>query len=199
MPLTIMFMSMVVVRRVAIRFGVRPLLLAGPALVVLSMVTLRTLDVSSGYPGVLAGLMPLAFGMGCVFVPLTMTAVAGVAPNETGLASALLNTGQQLGGAVGLAVLGTAAAHAASSRAAELAAGAGKGMSQAAIEHDIFVHGQSAAFTGGVALAGFAFLASLVLIRNAPAPAAQAAVSSGTGTAAGADADEVVAPVAVEA
>ncbi|MCW2920907.1 MAG: transporter [Thermoleophilia bacterium] len=174
MPLTIMFMSMVVVRRIAIRWGVRPLLIAGPALVITSMLVLRTLDVSSGYLGVLAGLMPLAFGMGCVFVPLTMTAVAGVAPNETGLASALLNTGQQLGGAVGLAVLGTASAHAASNRAEELAAGAGSGMSRVAIEHDIFVHGQSAAFTGGVALAAFALVASLILVRNTPTPGAAA-------------------------
>jgi EmrB/QacA subfamily drug resistance transporter len=193
MPLTIMFMSMVVVRRIANRFGVRPRLLAGPILVMTSMIILRTLEVSSGYPGVLAGLMPLAFGMGCVFVPLTMTAVSGVAPHETGLASALLNTGQQLGGAVGLAVLGTAAAHAASNRAAELAAGAGRGMSAEGISHDIFVHGQSAAFTGGIVMAGFALVASLVLIRNPAKPGAPAVDASK------AELERAGEPVAVEA
>ena len=58
--------------------------------------------------------------MGCSFVPLTMTAVNGVAPHETGLASALLNTGQQVGGAIGLAVFGTVFAHAAAARASEI-------------------------------------------------------------------------------
>jgi hypothetical protein len=48
-----------------------------------------------------------AFGLGLVFVPLTLASVAGVDDDEAGLASGLLNTGQQIGGSIGLAVLGT--------------------------------------------------------------------------------------------
>ena len=186
MPATIMIMSMVVVRRTIGKVGAKPYLTAGPILAGLAMWGFTTLDTSSSYLHFLGPLMLLAFGMGCVFVPLTMTAVAGVAPHETGVASALLNTGQQLGGAVGLAVLGTIAAHASENRAQELAAaargGAAHGASPAAIAHDIFMHGQDAAFAGAIAMAALALIASLALIRRVPvaappgaaAPAAEA-------------------------
>jgi EmrB/QacA subfamily drug resistance transporter len=171
MPATIMFMSLVVVRRSIGRVGARPFLTAGPIFVAASMLLLSGLDAHSSYPQFLAGLLVLALGMGCVFVPVTMTAVQGVAHHETGVASALLNTGQQLGGAVGLAVLGTVAAHAGKDRAAELAehagtAGAKGGGVPAFIANDVFVHAQSAAFTGGVVMAGLALVVSLLLIRS---------------------------------
>ena len=60
--------------------------------------------------GVLPSLMALSFGLGMIFVSTTIVAVAGIGPNESGLSSALLNVGQQLGGSTGLAVLGTVAA-----------------------------------------------------------------------------------------
>jgi hypothetical protein len=47
--------------------------------------------------------------MGAAFVPVTITAVAGVAPGEAGLASGLVNTSRQMGGALGLAILATVA------------------------------------------------------------------------------------------
>jgi EmrB/QacA subfamily drug resistance transporter len=166
MPLTIMFMSMVVVRRVVARVGVRPLVVTGPILVTLAMYLLSTIDTSTGYLGVIGAIMPLALGMGCMFVPLTMTAVAGVAPWETGLASALLNTGQQLGGAVGLAVLGTVASRAAKDRAHELAAHGTGFASKDHFAHDVFVHGQSAAFQVAIIFAVCAVVASVVLIRT---------------------------------
>lgn len=166
-PMTIMFMSMVVVRRVIAKFGSRPLLLVGPLFVLGSMLLLGQVDVASGYIGVIPGMMLLALGMGSLFVPLTMTAVAGVAPHETGLASALLNTGQQLGGAVGLAVLGTVAAHAAKDRAGVLAAHHdARMMAHPAFAHDVFVHGQSAAFGVAVFFAAATFVISVVLTRS---------------------------------
>jgi hypothetical protein len=54
-----------------------------------------------------------SFGMGLIFVPLTLTAVSRVANADQGVASAVLNTVQQVGGSIGLAVLGTVAANAA--------------------------------------------------------------------------------------
>jgi predicted MFS family arabinose efflux permease len=57
----------------------------------------------------LPGLMLMSIGMGLVFVPLTLIATTNIAPSDAGLASGLLNTTQQVGGALGLAVLSTLA------------------------------------------------------------------------------------------
>jgi len=179
MPITIMFMSIVVCRRYIPKIGVRPFLLAGPVLAGLAMLVLSSLGVNSGYPHFVGGLLLLGLGMGCVFVPLTVTAVAGVAPHETGLASALLNTGQQVGGAIGLAVFGTIASHADTDRAGQLVRD-GVSPTSDQFMSDVFVHGQSAAFAGAIAASGLALVASLLLIRakrpSASHPAGPAAV-----------------------
>jgi len=65
---------------------------------------------SSYLGGLLPPMIIMAVGMGLVFVPLTLTAVSGVEHHESGLASALLNTVQQVGGSLGLAALATIAA-----------------------------------------------------------------------------------------
>lgn len=171
MPLTIMFMSIVVVRRVVPRLGVRPFLLTGPLLAGCGLFVLSTLDTGSGYPHLLGGLLLMGLGLGCLFVPLTSTAVAGVAPHETGLASALLNSGQQIGGAIGLAVFGTFATRAAENRASDLAGSST--LSPMQIASDSFVSGQSAAFSAAVICAALALVAAITLIRVArPAPQA---------------------------
>lgn len=172
MPVTIMFMSIVVVRRLIPRVGIRPFLTAGPALAVAAMITMSRLDVDSGYWEFLGSLLLLGLGMGFSFVPLTMTAVNGVAPHETGLASALLNTGQQVGGAIGLAAFGTVFAHAAADRAGELGARAGSAAGQA----DVFVVGQQHAFQAATVVAVLALISSLALLRvNKVAPPTPAA------------------------
>ena len=70
-------------------------------------------------------------GMGCMLVPLTLTVVSRVAPQEAGIASSGINIGQQLGGAIGLAAIGTiawtSAAHSVTSQMAAVAAAAGGG------------------------------------------------------------------------
>ncbi|PZT99782.1 MAG: MFS transporter [Gordonia sp. (in: high G+C Gram-positive bacteria)] len=177
MPVTIMFMSIVVVRRLIPKIGIRPFLTVGPILAVVAMVLLTQLDAGSSYWFFFGSLVVFGVGMGCSFVPLTLTAVNGVAPHETGLASALLNTGQQVGGAIGLAVFGTIFAHAAASRADELGAGAGTAGGQA----DIFVAGQQHAFQAAIVVTVLALIASLALIRvnkvDTPAPAAEPALA----------------------
>jgi MFS family permease len=95
MPATVMFMSIVVVRRVIPKIGIRPFLTVGPMLAIAAMTSFSQLDASTSYWPFLTSLLLLGVGMGCVFMPLTMTAVNGVAPHETGLSSALLSTGQQ--------------------------------------------------------------------------------------------------------
>ncbi|WP_206518100.1 MFS transporter [Rhodococcus sp. X156] len=167
MPTTIMFLSVVVVRRLIPRIGIRPFLTIGPIFALAGMVSFAQLDASSSYWPFLGGLLLLGVGMGCSFVPLTMTAVNGVAPHETGLASALLNTGQQVGGAIGLAVFGTVFAHAATDRAGELGSGAGTATGQM----EVFVAGQQSAFQAAVVVTVLALVASLALIRvNKVAP-----------------------------
>jgi EmrB/QacA subfamily drug resistance transporter len=171
MPATIMFMSIVVVRRLIPRLGIRPFLTVGPVLAIAAMFSFSQLDASSSYWPFLGSILLLGVGMGCSFVPLTMTAVNGVAPQETGLASALLNTGQQVGGAIGLAVFGTVFAHAAGDRAAELGGRAASTAGQA----DVFVAGQQHAFQAALVVTVLALVASLTLLRvNKVAPPAGA-------------------------
>ena len=168
---TIDMNMIVVVRRLIPKIGIRPFLTAGPILAIAAMISFAQLNASSSYWPFLGSLLLLGLGMGCSFVPLTMTAVNGVAPHETGLASALLNTGQQVGGAIGLALFGTVFAHAAADRASEL----GSRASSAAGQADIFVAGQQHAFQAALVVTVLALVASLALIRvNKVAPPAAA-------------------------
>jgi len=89
------------------RIGPRPLLTVGPLLAALGLLTLglRLEPHSSYLTVVLPSLAIVAVGMGLTFVALTSSAVAGVPHEDAGIASALLNAGQQVGGALGLAIL----------------------------------------------------------------------------------------------
>jgi len=90
------------------RLGPRFLIGFGSIVMTGGMFWLSTISADSGYfSHLLPSLLVLAFGIGNIFVPLTTVAVARVAPNEAGLASALLNVGQQVGGSIGLSVLTT--------------------------------------------------------------------------------------------
>lgn len=176
MPVTITIMSLVVVRRLIPRIGIRPFLTVGPILAIAAMVSFGRLSASSSYWEFLGCLILLGLGMGSSFVPLTMTAVNGVAPHETGLASALLNTGQQVGGAIGLAVFGTVFAHAAATRAGELGALAATAQGQTTV----FLAGQRQAFDAAIVVTVLALVASLALIRvpkaARPTPVAEPAL-----------------------
>jgi predicted MFS family arabinose efflux permease len=89
------------------KVGPRPLLTVGPIVAALGMflLGLRLQPDSSYLTVVLPSLALLALGMGAAFVSLTSSAVAGVPHEDAGIASALLNAGQQVGGALGLAIL----------------------------------------------------------------------------------------------
>ncbi len=99
-----------VVSRLVGRLGVRPFLIAGPLLVTGALATASTLHAGSHYPVVFAALVMMGLGMGLIFVPLMLNAVSVVGHGHAGLASGLLNTSQQIGGSVGLAVLVSVAA-----------------------------------------------------------------------------------------
>ena len=80
---------------------------------------------------VLPFIVLMALGMGAVFVPLTLTAVHHVRAEDSGIGSGVLNTMQQVGGALGLAILGTVASHATTAHIEEIAPGVGDGLQQA--------------------------------------------------------------------
>ncbi len=109
----------------------------------------------------LPGLLPLGLGMGMTFVPLTLIATTNVGDHDAGLASGLFNTSQQVGGALGLAILSTIAANETKGTLASL------GHVPLAAEQAVaLVDGWQAAFLGGTIfmLAGLVFL--VVRLRN---------------------------------
>jgi EmrB/QacA subfamily drug resistance transporter len=92
------------------RIGARPLMTVGPLFAAVGMLWLSRITEHSTYAGgVLGPLLLTGLGMGLTFVPLSLVALAKVPNKDTGVASSLLNTGQQVGGSIGLAILGTVA------------------------------------------------------------------------------------------
>jgi EmrB/QacA subfamily drug resistance transporter len=92
------------------RIGVRPVAVAGFLLTAGGLLLLTQLPVHGSYlADVLPALLLSALGIGAVFMPLTLIATTGLADEDQGLASGLFNTSQQIGGALGLAVLSTLA------------------------------------------------------------------------------------------
>jgi EmrB/QacA subfamily drug resistance transporter len=92
------------------RIGARPLLLAGSLASTVGLYWLSRISEHSTYTsGVLFPTLVAGVGIGLVFVPASLVALSRVAEADSGVASSLLNTGQQVGGSTGLAVLGTVA------------------------------------------------------------------------------------------
>ena len=144
------------------------------------MFWLSRINEHSTYVGGLLGpMMVTAAGLGMLFMPLTLVALSKVQDRDAGLASSLLNTGQQVGGAIGLALLGTVAwtvvansIHAQVNAAAAAAAKAGQPIHAAAGGHlpaAIYDHALSVGFSRGFlvssAIALLGFLVTLVMIR----------------------------------
>jgi EmrB/QacA subfamily drug resistance transporter len=103
------------------RFGVKPTVVGGMTLAATGLIVLAaTTKVDGSYLGILFGLVPMAIGMGCTFVPLTLVATTGIDAEDAGLASGVFNTSQQVGGALGLAVLATLASERTSSWLSDL-------------------------------------------------------------------------------
>ena len=93
------------------RLGVRRVAIIGMSLAATGLLVLSRVPVDGGYlANLLPGLMLMALGMGLTFVPITLIATTNVDAGDAGLASGLINTAQQVGGALGLAILATLAA-----------------------------------------------------------------------------------------
>ena len=92
------------------RFGFKPVLVTGLLVTAAGLLWFTQVDVGGSYVSDLLGPMMLAaVGLGLAFVSMTVAAVSGVEAHEAGLASGLINTSQQIGGALGLAILATVA------------------------------------------------------------------------------------------
>ncbi|MDQ3450524.1 MAG: MFS transporter, partial [Actinomycetota bacterium] len=110
----------------------------GGALSVLAMWGYGRLEADSGYwVELFPWIVVQAIGMGLIFVPLTLTAVSRVDKEDSGVGSAVLNTVQQVGGAIGIAVLGTVFANGITERMTEMQAFAGPPGGPEALDMDL--------------------------------------------------------------
>jgi EmrB/QacA subfamily drug resistance transporter len=144
------------------RFGPRPLLVVGMAMGTAGLLLLSGLDSSSTYVSiVLPSQIIMSVGLGLVFVPLNSVALSNIALRDAGVASAMVNATQQVGGALGVALLNTLYAAALTSYLTSNRPGIA---GDRAFQLDGFLHGYRIAFTVGGAILAFALLVVIVLI-----------------------------------
>jgi EmrB/QacA subfamily drug resistance transporter len=138
------------------RVGVKPVLVAGMASLTAGLAYFSQISVGGSYLGdLLPGFLLIAIGMGFSFVPISIAALAGVQPSEAGLASGLINTSQQIGGALGIAALSALATSTTDDRLA-----GGNGL------HLALTDGFQAAFVGGACVALVGVLVALFIVRR---------------------------------
>ncbi|MFD5087096.1 MFS transporter [Kitasatospora sp. NPDC058406] len=162
------------VPRAARRFGAAPVLAAALLTEAAGLLWLSRIDADGGYlTDVFGPSIAVGLGLGAAFAQLTGIAVAGVPPTDSGLAGGLVNTTRQVGGAVGLAVLGT------------LAAAVTAGQEGRLPRPEALTAGYRVAFLGGALVLAVAAGLALVLLRRpartpappAPVPPAPAAAA----------------------
>ena len=181
-PVVIIVVSTLVARVLAVRVGVKPLILAGPLLTSAGFLWLSRLSPTGSYlTHLLPGMLLVSAGMGLLFVPLTLMIVSHLKDEDAGAASGLFNIGQQIGGSIGLAAIGTlawtavagsvktqmaaVAAHAAGGAAAQAgsaaAGGAAASSTSGGLPPTVFANALTHGFSlglevaGGVIFAGF--------------------------------------------
>ncbi|MGI9097199.1 MAG: MFS transporter [Solirubrobacteraceae bacterium] len=142
------------------KLGFKPVLVAGLVLIAIGLLWFSQVPVDGSYVGDLLGPMVLAaIGLGFAFVPVTIAAVSSISADDSGLASGLINTSQQIGGALGLAILGTIA----SSRTTDLVADA---QGDPSALPGALTEGFQLAFLAGAGFAILGIIATLVLVRG---------------------------------
>jgi EmrB/QacA subfamily drug resistance transporter len=142
------------------RVGYKPVLATGMVLIAAGLVWFSQVSVGGSFVSdILFPSLLAAAGLGFAFVTTTIAAMSGVEEREAGLASGLINTSQQIGGALGLAVLATLA----NSRTDDLVASSG---GDPAALSNALTEGFQAAFLGGAAIATVGLVLTLVLIRG---------------------------------
>jgi EmrB/QacA subfamily drug resistance transporter len=182
LPLAIMIVLMSgLMSQLVSRVGPRPLMITGTAITAGGMYWFSKLTDHSTYlHGLLGPMLVTSVGLGMLFVPISLVALSKVRAQESGVASSLLNTGQQVGGAIGLAALGTvtwtAVASSVRSQVARMAAASGHaavtgaggrsgGTVPAAILHQALAVGISRGFEVAAGIAVVALLIVIATIR----------------------------------
>jgi EmrB/QacA subfamily drug resistance transporter len=171
MPMTAMIVvtSTTVQTQVLHRTGAKPLVAGGMALGVIAMLLFTRLTPGGDYTThVLPGLLLIGLGMGCIFAPAFSTATLGIDGTEAGVASAMVNTSQQVGGSIGTALLSTLFASAAASYAASHIGS--PGLSNAAA-----IHGYTTAFWWAAGIFTLGLVLALLILPSRSSRAGAAA------------------------
>jgi EmrB/QacA subfamily drug resistance transporter len=181
LPLSIaIILSAGLASQLVTRIGFKPVLAAGLVLVAAGLVWFSGVSVGGGFAtDILGPSLLAAVGLGFAFVTTTIAAVSGIDDHEQGLASGLINTSQQIGGALGLAILATVA----NSRTDDVLAAAG-GSPRALPE--ALVEGFQSAFLGAALIAVIGLVLTLVLISSSDSRAHVALTERERGAAVGA-------------
>jgi MFS family permease len=138
------------------RVGVKPALVVGMTALTAGLVFFTQVSVGGSYfTDLLPGFLLIGVGLGFSFVPISIAALAGVQPAEAGLASGLINTSQQIGGALGIAAL---SAIATSTTSTEVSAGTTPAVA--------LTNGFTAAFIAGGIVAFAGILVALFVVRG---------------------------------
>ena len=168
MTATIVVTATTVQTKLLDRVGARRLIAIGMTLGMIAMIIFTRLEPGSSYAShVLPGLLVIGLGMGCIFAPAFGTATLGVKRNEAGVASAMVNTSQQVGGSVGTALLSTIFAGAVTGYATSHAR-------TPDLRATAIVHGYTTAFWWAAGVFAVGLLIALVVLPGhlkAPAPA----------------------------
>jgi EmrB/QacA subfamily drug resistance transporter len=157
LPLALVIMASAgIASQLVTKLGYKPVLAVGLLFIVVGLAWFSRVSVGGSFTtDILGPSLFAAAGLGFAFVTTTIAAVSGVEENEAGLASGLINTSQQVGGALGLAVLSAVAISATSNAA-----------SSGSNELSALTEGFQHAFLGGSAIALVGFVLTLVLIRG---------------------------------
>ncbi|WP_202867359.1 MFS transporter [Kribbella pittospori] len=153
------------------RVGPRPLAPTGMLLAALGLVLLTRIGVDTGYAShVLPSLLIIGFGFGMVFAPVFNSGTFGVAPQDAGVASATINTGQQLGGSIGTSLLNTIFASTVTSYIATHVGPATlvNGRPSPELAGAAQIHGYITAFWWSAAILTVGAIAALILFRSGP-------------------------------
>ena len=149
-------------QRLVLKLGAREVPLIGMPMAIVGLLLFTRLEPGGSYvTDLLPGILLASIGMGLTFVPITLIATSGIPGDDAGLASGLYNTSQQIGGALGLAVLNTLAV----SKAEDVLASSGRRPTQAD-EAQALVDGFHVAYVGSAILIGVATLALVLLLKR---------------------------------
>jgi MFS family permease len=154
--------------RLLAKVGPRPLVPTGMILATMGMVLFTKLTPNSDYwVNVLPGLVVTGLGLGLIVAPAVASATAGVDTNEAGAASALVNTTQQIGGSMGVALLNTIAVSVAAHALRGLPAQLGKGTrADVLAQVHATLHGYTVAFWWAAGFFGVGAILSFALLES---------------------------------